>query len=80
MFCKIGHYLKSLAGAWEYVIDSFPVAVCDNIRVGRLAAESKINRDAAYTTYQLEDDFREVELIELMIYRKIILWEKTSHG
>jgi hypothetical protein len=35
MFYQIGHYLKSMAGASEYVIDSFPVAVCDNIRIGR---------------------------------------------
>src|SRR5882672_11453059 len=35
MFYQIGHYLKSIAGAAEYVIDSFPVAVCDNIRISR---------------------------------------------
>ena len=35
MFWQIGHELKSLAGASEYVIDSFPVAVCDNIRISR---------------------------------------------
>lgn len=35
MFYQIGHYLKSMAGASEYVIDSFPVAVCDNIRISR---------------------------------------------
>jgi hypothetical protein len=35
MFYQIGHYLKSIAGASEYVIDSFPVAVCDNIRISR---------------------------------------------
>jgi hypothetical protein len=35
MFWQIGHYLKSIAGAAEYVIDSFPVAVCDNIRISR---------------------------------------------
>jgi hypothetical protein len=27
--------LKQIAGASEYVIDSFPVAVCDNIRISR---------------------------------------------
>ena len=32
---QIGNYLKSIAGASEYVIDSFPVAVCDNIRISR---------------------------------------------
>lgn len=35
MSYQIGHYLKSMAGASEYVIDSFPVAVCDNIRISR---------------------------------------------
>lgn len=35
MFYQIGHYLKSIAGASAYVIDSFPVAVCDNIRISR---------------------------------------------
>jgi Transposase DDE domain len=35
MFYQIGHCLKAAAGASEYVIDSFPVAVCDNIRISR---------------------------------------------
>jgi hypothetical protein len=35
IFYQIGNYLKSMAGASEYVIDSFPVAVCDNIRISR---------------------------------------------
>lgn len=35
MFWQIGHELKSMAGASEYVIDSFPVAVCDNMRISR---------------------------------------------
>lgn len=35
MFYQIGHCLKTVAGASEYVIDSFPVAVCDNIRIRR---------------------------------------------
>ncbi len=35
IFCQLGHQLKSMAGASEYVIDSFPVAVCDNIRISR---------------------------------------------
>jgi len=35
MFWQLGHQLKSMAGASEYVIDSFPVAVCDNIRISR---------------------------------------------
>jgi hypothetical protein len=35
IFWQLGHCLKSMAGASEYVIDSFPVAVCDNIRISR---------------------------------------------
>ena len=35
IFYQIGHYLKSMAGAAEYVIDFFPVAVFDNIRISR---------------------------------------------
>lgn len=127
IFWQLGHYLKSIAGASEYVIDSFPVAVCDNIRISRsrllrgkqwrgkqcsmrryfygvkvqvlvnkhgipvefgfvpgcesdvqalkklplaVAAESKIYGDSAYTDYQLEDDMRTGDLVELMIQRK----------
>ena len=33
IFWQLGHCLKSIAGAAEYVMDSFPVAVCDNIRI-----------------------------------------------
>ena len=35
LFFQVGEYLKTVAGASDYVIDSFPVAVCDNIRIGR---------------------------------------------
>ncbi len=35
LFYQIGHCLKTAAGASEYIIDSFPVAVCDNIRISR---------------------------------------------
>jgi hypothetical protein len=35
IFSQIGHCLKTAAGASEYIIDSFPVAVCDNIRISR---------------------------------------------
>lgn len=35
MFYQIGDCLKIAAGASDYVIDSFPVAVCDNIRISR---------------------------------------------
>jgi hypothetical protein len=127
MFDQIGNWLKSISGATEYIIDSFPVAVCDNIRISRcklvkgkqwrgkqssmhryfygvkvqmmvtaqgipvefgfvpgceadvqalkklplaVAAESKIYGDSAYTEYQIEDDLKEAESIELMIQRK----------
>lgn len=35
LFFQIGQYVKDVAGASDYVIDSFPVAVCDNIRIAR---------------------------------------------
>ena len=35
LFYQVGHFLKIAAGASEYVIDSFPVAVCDNMRISR---------------------------------------------
>lgn len=35
MFFQLGKDLKDMAGASEYVLDSFPVAVCDNIRIAR---------------------------------------------
>lgn len=35
LFFQPGQHLKTMAGASDYVIDSFPVAVCDNIRISR---------------------------------------------
>ncbi len=35
LFFEIGQHLKTIAGASDYVIDSFPVAVCDNMRISR---------------------------------------------
>ena len=35
LFFQIGQQLKTIAGASDYVIDFFPVAVCDNIRISR---------------------------------------------
>jgi hypothetical protein len=35
LFFQIGQHLKTVAGASDYVLDSFPVAVCDNIRISR---------------------------------------------
>jgi len=127
IFFQIGHALKGIAGASEYVIDSFPVPVCDNIRISRskllkgekwrgkqssmrryfygvkvqvlvtakgipvefcfvpgseadvkalgklplaVAPESMIYGDAAYTDYKIEDDFKDAEMVQLMIQRK----------
>jgi len=33
MFHQVGHYFKDVSCEHNYVIDSFPVAVCDNIRI-----------------------------------------------
>ncbi len=35
LFSVMGKQLKDMAGAANYRLDSFPVAVCDNIRIGR---------------------------------------------
>jgi hypothetical protein len=35
MFYQLGKDLKDMAGATDYRLDSFPVAVCDNIRINR---------------------------------------------
>lgn len=35
LFFRVGQHIKDIAGASEYVVDSFPVAVCDNIRIAR---------------------------------------------
>jgi hypothetical protein len=35
LFFQIGYCLKSIAGATDYVLDPFLVAVCDNIRISR---------------------------------------------
>jgi len=35
LFFQVGQHLKTVAGASDYVLDSFPVAVCDNIRINR---------------------------------------------
>ncbi|MBD2768576.1 hypothetical protein IC235_11830 [Hymenobacter sp. BT664] len=33
LFLALGHHLKTLNPQARYVIDSFPVAVCDNVRI-----------------------------------------------
>lgn len=35
LLSQLGHCLKTMAGAANYILDSFPVAVCDNIRISR---------------------------------------------
>lgn len=35
MFFTMGQHLKDMAGAADYVLDSFPVSVCDNVRIRR---------------------------------------------
>lgn len=35
LFFQLGRDLKNMAGAADYRLDSFPVAVCDNIRISR---------------------------------------------
>lgn len=54
MFVQLGHCLKSMAGASDYVLDSFPVPVCDNIRIAncRLArGESWRGRQSSMRRY-----------------------------
>lgn len=33
LFFQLGQHIKDIAGACDYVIDSFPVAICDNMRI-----------------------------------------------
>jgi Transposase DDE domain len=35
LFYQMGQHIKDMAGASEYLLDSFPVAVCDNVRIRR---------------------------------------------
>ena len=48
VFDCLGHLWKTLDTQGVYVIDSFPVAVCDNIRIRR----TKLYRDETYRGYQ----------------------------
>lgn len=127
LFFQVGQHLKDVAGASNYVVDSFPVAICDNIRISRckllkgkqwrgkqvsmrryfygvkvqvlvsasgipvefcfvpgaesdvqalkklpmtVAEESSIYADSAYTDYNIEDVFKEADLVHLMVQRK----------
>lgn len=127
LFLALGQQLKQLNTQARYVIDSFPVAVCDNVRIKRcrlltgeayrgysaskrryfygvkvqllmthdglpvevyihagseaditglkalspqLPAGSRLYADAAYTDYEWEDTWREVEAVALLADRK----------
>jgi hypothetical protein len=48
VFEVVSHHLKTIAGAADYVLDSFPVPVCDNIRISRC----RILRGQAWRGYQ----------------------------
>lgn len=54
MFAAMGKQLKDMAGAANYRLDSFPVAVCDNIRINRskvLQGEQFRGKHAAMRRY-----------------------------
>ena len=44
LFLRIGHILKEIAACKEFIIDSFPIEVCDNIRIAR----SKLVKGKSY--------------------------------
>lgn len=48
LFAQFAQYLKDIAGAASYVLDSFPVAVCDNIRISR----SRLLKGEQYRGYK----------------------------
>lgn len=48
LFSQFAQYLKDIAGAATYVLDSFPVAVCDNIRISK----SKLLNGEQYRGYK----------------------------
>jgi hypothetical protein len=35
-FCQISKYLQQIRGCLHYIVDSFPISVCDNIRILRI--------------------------------------------
>jgi hypothetical protein len=127
MFLDIGRLFKYVCAELEYIIDSFPLKVCHNIRISRskllkgeqwrgynaskreyfygvkvqlvttskgvpvelcfvpgsehdvealrkmyfdLPAESALYGDSAFTEYEMEELYKETELIKLMISRK----------
>lgn len=127
LFLQVGRLFKYIGRELEYIIDSFPLKACHNMRIARskllkgnewrgynaskreyfygvkvqlittqsgipveicftpgsehdgealqkmnvdLPPESTLFGDSAYTNYELEDLYRETEMIELMIARK----------
>lgn len=127
MFLDIGRLFKYVCAELEYIIDSFPLKVCHNIRISRskllkgeqwrgynaskreyfygvkvqlvttgkgvpvelcfvpgsehdvealrkmyfdLPAESELYGDSAFTEYEMEELYKETELIKLMISRR----------
>ena len=54
LFHQLGAALKEMSGAAAYLLDSFPVAVCDNIRISRsrlVRGERFRGRSAAHRRY-----------------------------
>lgn len=54
LFTQLGQHLKDMAGASEYVLDSFPLAVCDTMRSERshiLKGKHFYGRSAAFRRY-----------------------------
>lgn len=54
MFFEMSQHLKDIAGASDYVLDSFPVAVCDNVRISRskvLKGKRFLGRQSAMSRY-----------------------------
>jgi hypothetical protein len=48
IFLQTGHLIKQVASCKKFVLDSFPIPVCDNIRISR----SKLVKGPSYRGYQ----------------------------
>ncbi len=48
IFLQIGRYIKDISKSKDFILDSFPVPVCDNIRISR----SKLVKDPHYRGWQ----------------------------
>lgn len=54
MFFELGQHIKDIAGATSYILDSFPVSACDNVRIKRskvLQGECFRGRHSAMSRY-----------------------------